>query len=241
MNTAITSGTASPAGPARSMSAQLGAGTTPQPRPSARSRAATLGVALATLLLAAPASAQRLSVTPQPGLWQVENQVSYNGVDLLAQMRAMQAEMLRQLPADQRAMAEQMLREQGEALGGSSRECLTAEQAREMADPRRLLERMNEPDEDGDLSCRYELVSVSGNTLQVRGQCEPQDGWNGRMQGTMTLHDARRWSSRFSGTGRLRGEAATMPGIPNATGPVEFVISSNGRWVTATCGDVAPR
>lgn len=211
-------------------------------------RAGTVGplstLALATLMAvmtAAPASAQRLSVTPQPGLWELENKISYNGVDLLAQMRAMQAEMLRQLPEAQRAMAEQMMSEQLSAFDGTSQECVTAEEAREMSDPQRLIERMNDPDEEDALSCRYELASVSGNTVNVRGQCEPQDGWNGQVQGTLTLHDARRWSSRFSGTGRLRGEAAAMSGIPNPTGPVEFLISSNGRWVAASCGDVAPR
>jgi hypothetical protein len=203
--------------------------------------ASAMAPALALTLATADAHAQRLSVTPQPGLWEIDNKITYNGVDLFAQMRSMQAEMLRQLPADQRAMAEQMMREQMQAMSGQSRDCVTAEEARELADPKRLVERMNEPDEEGTLDCRHELVSVSGNTMQVRGQCAPQDGWNGQTQGTMTLHDARRWSSRFTGTGRLRGEATAMPGIPNPAGPVEFAVVSSGRWVAASCGDVKPQ
>jgi hypothetical protein len=193
---------------------------------------------LATLALSAPAAAQRLSVTPSPGLWESTQKMLLNGVDAMAAMRTAQAEMLKSLPPADRAMAEQMMKAQAGAFGGPQRECLTAQAVRELNDPALLLAHLNKQSaEEGD-ACRHQVVSVSGNTIQVRSQCKPQEGWQGTMQGTLTLHDERRMSHRFTGSGKLVGEA--MPGIPNPTGTVNIVVEGQGRWLGAACGDVKP-
>lgn len=106
----------------------------------------------------------------------------------------------------------------------------------ELTDTRALVDRLNGEDETG--GCRCELVSAGGNNLQLRGQCNPEDGWSGRVQGSFTLLDAKRWSGRFPGSGRLIG--AALPGIPNPTGVVTRVIEMSGRWVAAACGNSQP-
>jgi hypothetical protein len=200
-------------------------------------------LALAALLLAGlnPAvQAQKLSVTPAPGLWENSMTFKVNGVDMMAALRAAQAEAMKELknlPPDQRAMMEQMMQQALDGAGGPQRSCLTPEQARVAADPQALLRQMSE-DGGGAQECRFELVSVSGNTLNLRGTCKPEEGWNGVVNGSMTLHDARRWSSRFSGQGRMQGEM--MPGLPAPGGVVEMLMEGSGRWLGADCGSVAP-
>ncbi len=200
-------------------------------------------LALAAVLLAflnPAALAQKLSVTPTPGLWENSMTIKMNGVDMMATMRAAQAEALKELanlPPAQRAEIEKMM---GQALAGAGapqQSCLTPEQARVAADPKALLRQMTE-EGGADQECRFELVSVSGNTLKLRGTCKPEDGWNGVVDGSMTLHDAKRWSSRFSGQGRMQGEM--MPGMAAPGGRVEMLMEGSGRWLAANCGSVAP-
>jgi hypothetical protein len=213
----------------------------------------TRPLALATLALASLSSlttaahAQKLSVTPAPGLWESTMSLKLNGVDIMAGMKAAQAEAMKQLkdmPPAQRAEMEKMMQQ---ALGGAGaplQSCLTPEQARMAADPQALLRQMTEG-EDAEQACRFELQSVSGNTMKLRGTCKPEDGWNGVVTGTMTQHDPKRWSSRYSGQGRMQGDAMPgMPGMPgmsaNKGAQVEMLMESSGRWLAADCGQVAP-
>ncbi len=189
--------------------------------------------------LQAGAQAQKLSTTPTPGLWEHRMGMTLNGVDVMAGLRAAQAEAMKELqnlPAEQRAMMAQMMQQAMAGAGGPQQSCLTPEQARAAADPQALLQQMNEEREEQ--GCRFALESVSGNTLKLRGTCKPEDGWNGVIAGTMTLHEAKRWSSRFSGQGKMQGEA--MPGLNAPGGQVEMVMESSGRWLAADCGRVAP-
>jgi hypothetical protein len=203
------------------------------------SRPVALAALLLTLLHPA-AQAQKLSITPAPGLWENSMKITLNGVDMMAAMRAAQAESLKQLqglPPAQRAQMEQMIQQAMGAAGGPQQSCLTPAQAQAAADPKALLRQLAEG-EDADQNCRFEVESVTGNTLKMRGNCKPEDGWNGVVTGTMTLHDAKRWSSRFNGQGRVQGEM--MPGITAPGGQVQMVMEGSGRWLSASCGSVAP-
>lgn len=193
---------------------------------------ARLLLAGSLLLGSAAVMAQKLSVTPAPGLWENTQTMKLGGIEMGALMRQAHAEAMKQLPPEHRAMAEQAMAAMG---GGPSRECLTPEQARAASDPAALLRQINE-DQDG--NCRFDLVSTSGNTLNLRGQCRAEDGWNGAVQGAMTMHDARRWSSRFTGSGRWQGDLP--PGVPTRGGAVEMLMEGSGRWLAAACGDVKP-
>jgi hypothetical protein len=206
----------------------------PHPHPTLPRRAAS--AALVAVLAASPALAQRLSPAPTPGLWENTNKITLNGVDLMAAMRQAMEQSLKELPPAQRAQAMQALQAQAAVIGGTTAECLSPAMARELTEPRALVDRLNR--EEDNAGCRYELVSASGSTVRLRGQCKPEDGWNGAVQGSFTLNDAKRWSARFTGSGRLLGEA--MPGIPNAQGEVQMVIEMSGRWVAASCGSVKP-
>lgn len=198
-----------------------------------------LAAAIVTNLMAiGPAAAQRLSVTPSPGLWESLDKVLRNGVDVMAAARAAQAEMLKRLPPSERAMVEQTLKAQGGQPGAAQRECLTAQDVRELNDPVVLLALMNKQSQEEGDACQHQVVSVTGNTIQVRSLCKPEDGWQGVMQGTLTVHDARRISHRFTGTGRFVGEV--MPGMPKSDGPVSIVAEGQSRWLGAACGDVKP-
>lgn len=205
--------------------------THPPIHPLAMRAAAALLAAAAT-----PVLAQRLGPAPTPGLWENTQKITLNGVDLMAAMRQAMEQSLKELPHAQRAQAAQAMQAQAAAFGGTTPECLSPAMARELTEPRALVERLNR--EEDNAGCRYELVSASGSTMQLRGQCKPEDGWNGTVQGSFTLNDAKRWSGRFTGSGRLLGEA--MPGIPNAQGEVQMVIEMGGRWMAASCGNVKP-
>jgi len=204
-------------------------------------------VALAVMLLAGlttTAQAQKLSVTPAPGLWEMTMTLKMNGVDIMAGMKAAQAEALKEMKDLPPAQLAEMEKTMQEALGGAGaplQSCLTPEQARMAADPQALLRQMSEG-EDAEQACRFELQSVSGNTMKLRGTCKPEDGWNGVVTGTMTQHDPKRWSSRYIGQGRMQGDAMPgMPGMPaNKGAQVEMLMESSGRWVSANCGQVAP-
>jgi hypothetical protein len=195
--------------------------------------------AFGALATVGTAQAQRMSVTPTPGLWETRQQLTLNGADIVQIVRDMQQQMLAGMNAQERAAAERMMADQADALSGIERECITAEDAREMADPQRLVARMNEVNEEDTGQCRFELVSVSGNTVRVKGRCAPEEGWAGDLDGVLTLHDSKRWTARFTGSGRLAGEG--IPGVPNAGGKVDAVMESTARWLGADCGRVPRR
>lgn len=191
----------------------------------------------AGLLACAAASAQTLKTLPLAGLWESQNKITVNGADLMAQMRAAQAEALKGLSAAERAQVEQMMKAQGvDPFGsGPQQECLTAAQVAKYADPKAWLNEMNADDP----SCRYELVSVTADTVNFKGRCRSEDGYTGDILGSMTQHDPKRYSGRATGKGRWGGPP--LPGAKGAAGSSDYLLEFNGRWVAASCGKVAPR
>jgi hypothetical protein len=208
-------------------------------RPLAALLLAVLTALCATLIAPGAAHAQRLSITPTPGLWETRQKLELNGVDFLEVARRLQDDALAQLSGPARAEAEQLMKEQAALLSGIERECISAEDAAAMADARRMVERMNAGESGEETGCRFELVSARGATLNLRGRCEATDGWEGDLQGTLTLADAKNWTMRFTGTGRLKGER--LPGVPDADGAVTSVMETKARWLGASCGNVPRR
>jgi hypothetical protein len=191
-----------------------------------------------SLLAAVPAMAQTLSIVPTPGLWETDSQMSLNGQDLGALMRKSMDDMLKSLPADQRAMAEQMMKGRGmPGMGGKAQDCLTAAEAARRSDPEQLLAELQKDSPQ----CRYEPVKVDGASLSFKGRCQDPEGFTGDITGEMTLTSPKAWTGRWAGVGRMRG-AEQIPGLTVTNpGQVNFGWTGSGRWVAASCGSVPPR
>ena len=179
------------------------------------------------LFSSAAANAQSLKPAPDLGQWEVRSQLLVNGKDVQADIRKSQQEALKNLPADQRAQMEAALKE---SANESQRECLTEKDLEGWSDPRRRLAQMerNAP------SCKFELDSVAGPTLQFKGRCSQSDGFTGEVTGSMTMTGARAWTASYTGKGRMADVKTGDKVEPGA--PVEIKSSASGRWLAAQCG-----
>ena len=198
----------------------------------------TLALSLTAALLASTAVAQTLNPAPAPGLWETQFKLTVNGQDLGAAMQNAMAAAMKDMPADQRAMAEQMMKAQGGAMmGGPQQECLTAETAKRRSDARTMLADLQKDAP----TCRYEPVKISGGTVSFKGRCTDPDGFSGDIAGEMTMGSAKAWTGRWTGTGRMAGDMGGMPGLKVAAdGRVQMAWNGSGRWLGASCGNVKP-
>lgn len=201
-------------------------------------RLPTAALLAAAVLSGSAASAQTLSVAPAPGLWETQGRMSVNGQDIGALMRQSMQAALKDMPADRRAMAEQMMKAQGmPGADGRRQECLTPAEAARRADPRAVLEGLQKDSPE----CRYEPVQVRGATLAFKGRCDDPDGFSGDVTGELTMDGPKAWTGRWGGVGRMSG-AEQMPGLKvQPDGRTQFGWSGSGRWVAASCGSVKPR
>lgn len=184
--------------------------------------------------LATAARAQALSPAPAAGQWQTESRFTVNGQDLGALMRGAMQEALKAMPAAERKMAEEMMKGQLTAWGGTQQECITPEEAARRTTARAVLDDLQKDAPH----CRYEPVQVSGGTLRFKGRCTDPEGFSGDVAGELTMAGAKAWTGRWSGTGTL-ADAGELPGLQRAAdGRVQMVWSGNGRWLAAHC---APR
>lgn len=207
-----------------------------RPVQRAMPRAASVVAALACVLATATAQAQRLSPTPEPGLWETEMTMRVNGQDIMAAMRAQQEQMLQAMPPAQRAQMAAMMQGQGGMVGGRQRHCVTAAEAAQSGDARTLLAQMQADAPE----CRFEPVQAGGATLRFKGRCEDPDGFTGDVTGEMTIEGAKSLTWRYEGHGKLDG-IDRMPGMAGAgRGPVQMTMHGRNRWVAAACGDVKP-
>lgn len=197
-----------------------------------------LGLGLLAMSLGGPALAQSLQPAPTPGLWQQKATLSVNGQDLAPSIRAMQAELLKNLPPDQRAQAEAMFK--ASPLGGGETPfCLSPEDARQAADPKQVLAQLQAEN----ASCRFDPVKVEGGTLNYRGDCKDPEGYTGPLEGRLTMQGPKAWSAVHTGLGTMAG-TESMPGATRrADGKVELRIQVQARWSAAACppGMTTPR
>lgn len=196
--------------------------------------AATLA-AFAAALLPAIAAAQQLSPKPETGLWEIRSQVLVNGRDMMADMRAAQATMMKKMAPEQRAQFEAMMKEQGGGNPGNDRECIDAKALEAWSDPQARLREM----EKEARNCKFQPLTGGGNTLQFKGRCTDPEGFTGDVTGTMTMQGAKAWTAVYSGKGTMAAMEAM--GQKSAGGPIEMKVESNGRWLAASCGAVKPR
>lgn len=179
--------------------------------------------------------------TPEAGLWQVESDTILNGRNITQDIQAMQQEMLKQLPPDQREMYAQHFDH------GGSKVCLTPEQAGLMADPNRAVALLGKDMEEA--GCQMGVDSVSGSRIKLKGACSPeagQAGFKGSISGDVTYHDARHISGLYAGDGTMDVselnaalQAGGMPSVPvDASMKSEFRF--NMTWQGKDCGPVAP-
>jgi hypothetical protein len=178
----------------------------------------------------------RLSPVPAPGLWQVGWGTTVNGQDLGRALRAMIAGQMAQMPPDQRATTEMMMRDLtgGPVMGGTRQECLTPEAATRVTDPAAWLQDVLR-DAPG---CRFEPVRVAGGTLSFKGRCADPDGFTGDVTGTLTLDGPRGWTAGWSGRGRMIG-LDDLPGMKaGPDGRVDYHVRGSGRWKATSCGGV---
>jgi hypothetical protein len=176
-------------------------------------------VMVAVSVFAGGASAQSLSPLPEVGLWEERTQLLVNGKDLMAQMRQAQEAMLKNMPANQRAAMEAELKK---SASDTQRECLTKEDAADWKDPRKALANM-----ERESQCKFDLVNVSGSTLQFKGRCKDPDGFTGDVAGNLTMAGPRAYTWTYTGKGRMAGA--------EGGGPVEMKATSSARWVAARC------
>jgi Protein of unknown function (DUF3617) len=189
-------------------------------------RVAVVAAVVGGLVASGAANAQSLKPAPELGQWEVRNQLLVNGKDVLADMRQARLEALKSLPADQRAQAEALVKE---LAGEAQRECLTEKDLEGWSDPRQRLAQM----ERDAPSCKFELDSVAGSTLQFKGRCSQSDGFTGDVTGNMTMTSARAWTANYIGKGRMADVKVGDKVEPGA--PVEIKSSATGRWLGAQC------
>jgi vacuolar-type H+-ATPase subunit E/Vma4 len=189
-------------------------------------RVAVVAAVVGGSVASGAASAQALKPAPELGQWEVRNQLLVNGKDVLADMRKARLEALKNLPAEQRAQAEALVKE---AVGEAQRECLTEKDLEGWSDPRQRLAQM----ERDAPSCKFELDSVAGPTLQFKGRCSQSDGFTGDVSGNMTMTSARAWTANYTGQGRMADVKVGDKVEPGA--PVEIKSSATGRWLGAQC------
>lgn len=177
---------------------------------------------LVAAAFAAQASAESLTILPQPGLWEEDVQMLINGQDMMASMRQAQAEMLKKLTPEQRKMMTEH-----DGAPGHSRSCLDAKKIADFADPRKAVaDSMKDQPQ-----CKSDVVSVSGNSVKYKVRCDDPQGTTGDFAGEYRIIDAKHWTYTMQGSGQMTA---------TGTGPVALKTTVQGRWISADCGDVKP-
>lgn len=175
--------------------------------------------------------AASLDTQPEPGLWISESTTLINGIDMQARMREMRENMLKTLPPEQRALAEDMLGSEGQV---GERQCITAETAQAMADPDALLAdaRENMP------NCDLKVEQSGGDALQFSGHCNDPDGFTGDLSGSVEIASSREMRSTFNGNGSYALPAGLLGENAGASdGKVKLEHSQVSRWSGADCGN----
>lgn len=169
----------------------------------------------ALLIAALPlAAAAQAAHNMKPGLWEASDKIAGNGTSPLLEKQLRQ---IASMSPARRKQMQQSLASQGLTIrkdGVTQKVCVTPEMAAEMPLPIQ---------QQG--GCDYRLAPRVGATVRYSFSCAnpPASG-----SGSIT----------FSGTTAYSG---SMHGTSSATGsPVAEHIESSGRWLSASCGRLAP-
>lgn len=161
---------------------------------------------------------------PQTGHWRSQHQVLVNGEDILKQMQALQSQVLAAVPAEQRALVAGMMPKKDLS---TAQECLTAAEVALLKTPEQWLTRAKQQLP----RCQLQLTGSTPNSVSVKGQCQDQGGYTGSLQGTVTLKTPQWMQMNMQGTGRYK---MPLPGQAQ-NGDVQFKLSSESRWQSASC------
>jgi hypothetical protein len=172
-------------------------------------------VGFITLLtaLGATATAAQAQVL-QPGLWELTTSNMEVEGKPLPDLQMLLGQ-LQNLPAEQRAMMEQVLAKQGITVGGKGiRSCLTPEQVK-----------TNDiPLQDPQSGCTQRITERNGNVWKFSFSCPKAQG-----AGTATFIGDREFNTQVAGTFNTNG--ASQKGS----------MQTHAKWLGADCGTVKPR
>jgi len=152
-----------------------------------------------------------------PGLWEVS--VKTNNPEMDAAMAKMK-DQLANMPADRRAMVEQMMASRGVGMNAGSnavRVCMTKEQVEHDAMPQQR---------DG--QCSQQDVTRSGGTLKYRFTCQGHDGQPVSGSGEFTMN----------GSTGYTGHTVTQMSVHGQ--PTQVQSDVVGKWLGSDCGDIKP-
>lgn len=180
---------------------------------------------LTAALLAAFALAAHAEAPPKrkPGLWEVTQtqQGSQIGGQALPSQSEI-AEMMAQMPPEQRKQMEEMMRQRGVGMSAARpnavRYCLTPEMAQrdELATP-----------PGADMKCRHDVKPSSAKEMRFSFSCS---GPNGKLEG-----EGRSWDVSPEGY----KTATTMRGTVEGQ-PMTMQVEQTGRWLGADCKGLKP-
>lgn len=184
------------------------------------------------LLTSVPLFAANIEPTPEPGLWHSESTTLINGVDMQAKMREVRESMLANMPAEQRAMVEEMM---GDAEDAGHQRCISADLAKQMTDPATLLADAQEQMP----GCDLKVAKSADDSLEFSGDCANPDGFTGTMQGDMQMVSSKEIKSNFLGDGTYQLPEQAAGGLADElNGPVKVDHKETSKWVSSDCGDV---
>ena len=168
----------------------------------------TLSLGLCLLPLLAQAEAI------QPGLWEISSRNMQMGGQALPGMDEM-LEQMKNLPAEQRQMMEQMMAKQGVQLGERGvRVCMSRAQ----------VEAEDIPLQDPKSGCKQEIIERSAQLWRFRFNCPQAQG-----EGETRFLSDKEFITKVNGT------------FSSDAGQQDGSMESHARWVAADCGSLQPR
>jgi hypothetical protein len=172
-------------------------------------------IAISAIAALAVASAlAQPQVQRKPGLWEVKSKHSGAGMPNME-------EMLANVPPEQRAQVEQMMKQQGAGMGGapnSFRYCLTAERAaKEMV-----------PASDPDTQCEHKTGARTGGEQRFSFSCKAKDG--STVQGDGRAFDVSPESYALDMNMKMVRDGK----------PMQMRTEQKARWLGADCKGLKP-
>lgn len=160
------------------------------------------------------ASAQSM----KPGLWEVTNKMQSSSGQMEQGMAQMQQQMA-SMPPEQRKMIEDMMKQRGMSMSGSSAGAMTVK----VCMTKDMVERKEIPSQRGD--CKTTRQQMSGNTMKMAFSCTnpPSTG-----EGEVTFTNPESYQMKMVVNTTVQGK------------PERVNMDGSGRWLGANCGDIKP-
>lgn len=185
-------------------------------------------LAILMLLIALDLQAEnRLAPTPEAGLWRSESRLITDNESSLRRMRSVQPG-LAFSHVDYRILHETARRV---AQPKIELVCLTPSQASELGSHHSLHNILQRKLPECDLS----LQKIGRSIVQVRGDCQDPERFNGKMEGLVEFVSTQEIHASFLGR-------APSPGQPESNSPSGLIIQQHEvhRWASPDCGQYEP-